>query len=258
MEVAYWQLFVIGSVVATYFYGSKKTATIVAVGWTVWTVLVINTAPLMALQLVSAWGTWKVCDWFSIKRKKISDLEEILKEYEPQMRERISMMANGPSRKEIISGKKHYAELIDAISTARSEVLILSGWIRSGVIDGKFGELVANALRRGVSIYIGYGWSDSSGHHQQDRTTLAAKRVLEKQAQLGRQEESPGVLYLREFPTHEKLLIKDDDFVIYGSNNWLSNRRFLNRERSLKIFDTNLVKIDGERVRRLVNPRSDN
>jgi len=102
--------------------------------------------------------------------------------------------------------------------------------------------MLKSALARGVNIYIGYGWQKSDGTHDSDRTVVEARQRLDKLAATASGKRGWGQLIIRENPTHEKVLIKDQDYVICGSNNWLSNKNFKNQEQSIKIWDATLAR----------------
>jgi len=50
--------------------------------------------------------------------------------------------------------------------------------------------------------------------------------------------------------------LKDDDLVVCGSSNWLSNTRFRNSERSIVVQQPEFSRSQGERVANLVAKRS--
>lgn len=249
MAVVYWQLFVISSVALTFYIWGKTSAAIVAIGWTLFSVAAIYTTPLLATQLGSAWATWFISNRMHKQKTRLNSLEHILRDYDPVRQWAIEAEARKAHDKSIIAGKSHYEELVASLESVRADLCILSGWIRSGVVDAKFERLAAVALQRGASLWIGYGWRDNDGRHNIDNR---AKSRLERLGKKAVKSQWPGSLHLREFATHEKVLTKDDSYVIYGSNNWLSNRRFRNSERSIKILDQEVTKRERDRIRRLV------
>ena len=93
------------------------------------------------------------------------------------------------------------------------------------------------ALNSGVKIFIGFGWEDSKGQHANNQSTQAAFNNL-----LNVSSKFQGQLIIGKFATHEKIIVKDDDYIIIGSNNWLSNSMFKNSERSLLLFSSDLAK----------------
>lgn len=142
---------------------------------------------------------------------------------------------------------------MSAITEAKHSLLIVSGWIRIYVIDKEFLRELREALKRGVNVLIDYGWQRSDGTHDSDTSITRARERLNKLSTTANKKNGWGNLTIREYPTHEKVLIKDDDYVICGSNNWLSNRKFKNREQSIKIWDRELVEQIGSRYWSSIN-----
>ncbi|HEX7079845.1 MAG TPA: hypothetical protein VF329_02390 [Gammaproteobacteria bacterium] len=245
MEVAYWQIFVIASVATSYGLWGKRPATIVAGGWTVWTIVAVYAAPLLIFQVGSAWATWLVANLIAAQQQRLNSLESILRAYSVERQREIRSRAENAESIVIVSGTHHYEELLAALRAAESELCILSGWIRSCVVNNNFERLASAALQRGASIWIGYGYKDGQGQRQVDKR---AKRRLEALAMKARKCNWPGRLHFREFDTHEKVLTKDDQYVIYGSHNWLSNRRFRNRERSAKLMNAPAAIAERDRI----------
>jgi phosphatidylserine/phosphatidylglycerophosphate/cardiolipin synthase-like enzyme len=62
-----------------------------------------------------------------------------------------------------------------------------------------------------------------------------------------------GRIQIGKFPNHEKILVVDDDFVVCGSNNWLSNTGFRNSERSVVVRSPDFARVERERVSKLVS-----
>lgn len=181
-------------------------------------------------------------------KKKIKELKDCSSEYGGDFQNRI-LAAGQESKFEIVDGINHWKELKEAISSARNEVVILSGWISSNVLDRDLLRLIEVRMQSGVTFIFGYGWQNSKGEHAGFENTDFTIHALRE---LGRKH--PGKIFLHDFPNHEKLLIKDRIYVICGSNNWLSNRRFRNSERSVKIFSTKLATTEAERIKRMVQP----
>lgn len=85
MEVAYWQVFVFGTVaIATGIFGARA-GLVVAIGWTLFTLLMVYTSSLAILQLGSTWISYGLFrdrgvkkDLISRQNDKISTLESAL------------------------------------------------------------------------------------------------------------------------------------------------------------------------------------
>ena len=135
---------------------------------------------------------------------------------------------------ESIHGNDHWGAFISAIEDSNKTLFILSGWISSEVIDDVVLSKLEDAIKRGVKIYLGYGWSFPNEKHKMKTTAkkaLAKLRELEK-----RTAEEEGKLFIKEFKNHTKIIIVDNKYRIAGSNNWLSNKKYSNSEYSIKIF----------------------
>ena len=62
----------------------------------------------------------------------------------------------------------------------------------------------------------------------------------------------PNKIQVAEFATHEKTLVIDGRIVIFGSANWLSNRKYKNSERSIVVLDGALAKSEDKRIGALI------
>jgi len=111
--------------------------------------------------------------------------------------------------------------------------MIICPWITEQVVDGPALRTIEAALKKGVRLYVGYGIDDG------EQPRRGRKPIPHGITELAEKYEN---FHLRELgDTHEKLLIKDDEFEVVGSFNWLSFRgdptRRLRREHSVKITD---------------------
>jgi phosphatidylserine/phosphatidylglycerophosphate/cardiolipin synthase-like enzyme len=112
---------------------------------------------------------------------------------------------------------EHPALLRRAIEDADHRVLLVSPWIRRAVVGPDFVKLVRRALGRGVTFYVGYGLGEEDeGEMDWDK---AARAELERLAR-----ESERFILKRLGDTHAKVLIKDSEFFVITSFNWLSFR----------------------------------
>jgi hypothetical protein len=137
---------------------------------------------------------------------------------------------------------EHPEKLRDALQNAKKRLLIISPWIRRNVVDRKFVLQLRESLERKVQVHIGYGLGDD--HKAYDRDI----RALDELKQLA--EAFPNFTLRRLGDTHAKILIKDKEFSIVTSFNWLS---FLgNRGRTFREEWGVLVRIP-ERIDSLYN-----
>lgn len=129
---------------------------------------------------------------------------------------------------------EHAPLLWDAIKHAQRRMMILSPWITSLVLDRPALQSMRKLLERDVVLHIGYGLDEE----QKPRRPIP--EALEKLA-----DEFPN-FQLRHFGnTHEKVLIKDDEYVVITSFNWLSFRgdpnKKLRHELGIKVSDPAFV-----------------
>jgi hypothetical protein len=116
------------------------------------------------------------------------------------------------------------AKLEEALKTVKKRVLIESPWIKRATLQ--YIPLMEKALKSGVEIYILYGIEGNDEHHRK------AEREIER---LYLDYENFHLTHLpshfedlgntKMTGTHRKLLIKDTDYYIIGSFNFLSFNR---------------------------------
>jgi hypothetical protein len=133
----------------------------------------------------------------------------------------------------------HRPLLEDALTTSKSRLLILSPWIRGEVVDSSFLQKLETLLISGVSIYIGYGINETP------TVKVRAKDQVAKDNLLKLSQRFPHFRFARLGNTHAKVLIKDSEYAVVGSFNWLSfkgdpNQQFRD-EQSIKIQRADLV-----------------
>ncbi len=130
---------------------------------------------------------------------------------------------------------EHPPLLWDAIMNAKERLLIICPWITSQVVDGRMLKEIEAMLERKVRFYLGFGLDEEGGKkvkpiplQLEKLSTRYENFVLER---LGN--------------THEKILIKDADYVVFTSFNWLSFRgdphRALRLERGVCITEQEFV-----------------
>lgn len=115
----------------------------------------------------------------------------------------------------------HPSLLVEALEESRDRVLIISPWIRRRVVSRDFVRSLRSLLGRGVKVWLGYGLGDDQGARRQD---IEARRDLEELAS-----ENANFVLRRLGDTHAKVLVKDSDFFVITSFNWLSFRGDANR-----------------------------
>lgn len=112
----------------------------------------------------------------------------------------------------------HPPLLQEAITDSQSRLMIISPWIRSGVVNRDFVQKFEHMLKRGVQAYIGYGISKEEDVNRYS-TDIQAEQYLKDLSK-----EYDNFSFLKLGDTHAKVLIMDDKFAVQSSFNWLSFR----------------------------------
>jgi len=240
MEVVYYQLFIAITILLTNVI-KKDYLLWVCGGWTVLTLANLFHPPLIAIQLGVVWGTYWLLTNNDAKNQKINDLERATSALPIEQRKKVEIVSHDYKR--LLSGVEHYAYLMDSLGQANSRVTVLSGWLSARVVDEAFTTLMRKKTKEGVRFYLGYGWQDSQGTHQAGKDSRAALHELKELAM-----EFPEYVSVAEYATHEKILIVDSKVAVFGSANWLSNRKYKNSERSIVITDSALARSEERRI----------
>lgn len=134
--------------------------------------------------------------------EKIRYLEEKIEELKMEQK----------SSNRILSTYDHRPLLIQTLENAKRDIVIISPWIRTKGLDERILSLMNEALKRKVRIVIGYGISEN-----EDSDHILIERLTNMKKQYGE------LLVLKNLAnTHEKVLIKDNDYMVITSFNWLS------------------------------------
>lgn len=244
MEVVYYQLAIVISLVISRL-ASKEIFYWVIAGWVVWTLIQLTTfSTLYFVQLLTIGGTSFILNKLYSQDATIKELEEVKAKLTNEQRAKIEDILDNHITP--LSTKEHYNFLLDKLQNAQVELLILSGWIGSQVIDKQFSRTLQRRLESGLSVYIGYGYQ-SRGKHE---LTAFSKKALERLEKLSRQ--FPDKMYIGSFANHEKVLVVDKSIVVFGSANWLNNRKYINSESSIIINDERLASKEAERIKKLI------
>lgn len=113
---------------------------------------------------------------------------------------------------EMVAVYDHPGLLRSALECAQRRLIIISPWITNAVVDKVFLQTLTERLREGVAVYIGYGLGE------EERTPDAVKQLDALAAHY------PRFRFVRLGDTHAKILIKDDEWLVTTSFNWLSFR----------------------------------
>lgn len=127
----------------------------------------------------------------------------------------------------------------EALKTVKSKILIESPWIKRATL--KYINSIENALKKGVKVLVLYGIESNDEHHY---GTITKLQNLKSKYQnnfhlihLPTHFEEKGNYKMT--GTHRKLIIKDNDYYIQGSFNFLS----FNKEKGQKIANEESILI---------------
>ncbi|MBN8903035.1 MAG: hypothetical protein J0H57_18560, partial [Rhodospirillales bacterium] len=111
---------------------------------------------------------------------------------------------------------EHPPLLQQALDTAQTRLLIISPWITPAVVDQHFVRRLRAALERGVKVRIGYGLHS---HRQARPKPNDAEKAL---SEISTRNSALEFVWLGN--THAKILLKDSEWFVVSSFNWLSFR----------------------------------
>jgi phosphatidylserine/phosphatidylglycerophosphate/cardiolipin synthase-like enzyme len=124
--------------------------------------------------------------------------------------------------------EEHRSVLERALALAREEVIIISPWMNRRACDAPLCDLVAQAVKRGVHIRIGYGITERPGDLDDGRNRANAQKVIRSLrtavVRYGLPENTELLDIQKTRGTHQKILVCDRTFAVLGSFNWLSYR----------------------------------
>lgn len=151
--------------------------------------------------------------------------------------------------------------LIDALSAAKEQLIIVSPWLSKRSIDEEILLRMTALLERGCCLHIGWGYSyDIRGLHstggiigisESGQSFVSGDRVNHYSAFADLAKLSkryPNHMELKLMGTHEKYLICDHSFALVGSHNVLSSQDtlFAPREMGWKTTDQALIEAQIE------------
>ena len=125
-------------------------------------------------------------------------------------------------RMRLLKTEEHRGVLLKAIQEAKSQLTLVSAWIRPRAFDDEVSTLLRDAILRGVSVRIAWGLGETKGR-EKERNTSAGRDAL-RQLRSGIPKRYQQQLVENHTETHEKYIICDGDFCAFGSFNWLSYR----------------------------------
>lgn len=122
----------------------------------------------------------------------------------------------------------------EAISFAKERLLIISPWMKVGVVNDEFIQHLERAILRGVVVDVAVGIGDDLS----DSHTSSISRMV------ALADKYPGKMNLHKWRSHEKVLLADQSFI-EGTFNWLSfqgvSDRHYRRERGTLTVDREIA-----------------
>ena len=135
----------------------------------------------------------------TVLRRRVEDLERQLNQFEVRQ----------------LEVYEHPKILSRAIEEAQERFLVVSPWVRDGVVNRGFLDAFEEMLRRGVETYVAYGIGDRDRPDIDHRADQALLELRKRYANF----------HLKKLGnTHAKVLVCDARFAVMGSFNWLSFR----------------------------------
>ncbi|WP_295613572.1 phospholipase D-like domain-containing protein [Chamaesiphon sp. GL140_3_metabinner_50] len=151
-------------------------------------------------------------------------------------------------RYDLICGRSQSRQLfLDALQQSRSRLILVCPWLTKYAINSDVIELMRAALKRGVSLEIGWGHLKDVDNN---RAYLSQAELLKSNdwhynALPGLSElqiEYDRLLKLKVLGTHEKFLVCDRQFAMLGSHNYLtSDTKSSEREVGLKTDNPEII-----------------
>ena len=229
---------------------SQKITLTVGAGWLLWTgglsSFVVGyslSGPLLGAQIgliVSACFVIVFLNWLynhqknkqillkranTILNQNLSDLSD---EFHASLTENIT------SSRVIKGAKNHRDELFRQISSAKDNLIILSGWANDFGIDKQTKKKINQLLNDNIKLTLGWGYKRSNN---ETVPFTEAENWVKKL-----QKKHPVNLKLMYYQNHSKAIIRDNNEAVIGSFNWLSNSgHSKNDELSVVIIDKDTI-----------------
>ena len=119
-----------------------------------------------------------------------------------------------------IRTEEHRPLLLEAVSTAESELTIVSAWVGSSGLDDELCTALAGAVDRGVTVRIAWGLGTRHGPDADRNRSRGEGAIKDLRRRI--RGNSPEKLVVKRTETHEKFVVCDERFCAIGSFNWLS------------------------------------
>lgn len=147
----------------------------------------------------------------------------------------------------IVEPKNHYDFLLNVIGKSNKSIHIVSPWITKAVVNDEMIELVRQKINDNNQFDICFGYNKTKYTLDQVEKIVEADNFGDKEGHI------EAIKKLRDIikgnlryspPIHTKALIIDEEFMLIGSHNWLSNsgsRKNAKDEISCIIMDKEMI-----------------
>lgn len=123
----------------------------------------------------------------------------------------------------LIRTEEHHDLLLTAIDQATEELVLVSAWVDPRAFDDKVRKRIAAAVERGVTVRVAWGLGVNGRYAESKRNRMKGEKVFEALRKIIK-DNAGKRLIVKRAETHEKFIICDDRFCVWGSFNWLSYR----------------------------------
>lgn len=137
-----------------------------------------------------------------------------------ELERQLAEQTNGEVR--LIKTEEHRPLLLEAIDLAESQLTLVSAWIGLDAFDAELCGMLRRAMERGVEVRIAWGLGTRRGP-EAERNRIKGEAALDR-LRRNIAQELRGRLNVKRAETHEKFIICDARFCVWGSFNWLSYR----------------------------------
>lgn len=142
-----------------------------------------------------------------------------------EMERQLTEQTNGEIR--LIKTEEHRPLLLNAIDQSQSQLTLVSAWIGADAFDHELRGKLRRAMERGVAVRIAWGLGTRRG--PETARNLARGNAALDQLTRSIPNKLRDQLNVKRTETHEKFIICDDRFCVWGSFNWLSYRGAIDR-----------------------------
>ena len=160
------------------------------------------------------------------RMRKVRRTEDLLSDIEtfdnPYLQQEAKRIVKDPISK-LETANEHTNKFAAASNSAKETLIILSGCEVGHSQTKEFRSLLRRCMKRGVMIYIGYGYQKNGDTSVKQENIKTAKMAMDALADWATKKDWEGRLEIFLHPDHSNMVIKDDDYAIVGEFDWLAN-----------------------------------